>query len=937
MNAYGRIFSVATTIALIAIASPAFAQVYVGGSGNAAVEVDLDALNSLPGTGPVKSRAVKLRHPKTLRLENHQAIQYDSELETTIVGGGGKQLAELSDLKPLTRHGAVRHGRVNRSRQPATTVVQAEPQKMTIAPAAAIQKAVYHGRRHGRAQLANAATPLHDPLIAGNKALAAHRDPGDMSADDLNYLQRVCAIQPKPPGSAMDVPTRAIPVEAQSATSEPAPASPPHPAPVPAPGPPPAILPAPQEEEPAPAQPAPHADAEPLPPAIKNNLQQRKQQLAMVETTPPPTPMPAPIPAPAAVPAKQTPQPDDEPAPVQPAPHAEPLSPAINANLQKRKQQLAMAETASAPARPPAPIPAATPAILPMPHDYDPAPIQSVPAAVVEPSPPPAKVKPQNHNQLIASAEPPQPSPAPMPTQTSQSNNAPVAVQPASQGTIQPLPPDVEAALQRRKQQIAAEASEPSQPAAVKPVQPLPPHNQLAELTPAPTPTTEPATVPPHGIVNRAPLAPIRSDDYDDAATEVQPQASAAKPPQPAPVRQPLPPIVQDSQQAPAPAQTLVQAHTLPQKPTMTANTAITPQPTVNPPPQPIVAATPMVLDEPIVATPKPPTQAKIVGSPPAAPQVTQAAAVVAQQPQSTPAVSPAPQQMLLDMPAPVKAKQPQPPVVKPIVMASNDISAASPETKPAPSPAPSIAPVAAKPAPTVTPDTHDDEEVAIPDAQELDKPKPVLVADNASSIQTASLPPETQGNANIPSSRPTVPSATPAIADKAAVTEQRRPASPAPVTIPASPQIQSAPVPAPEIIQTASLPPPPVVPQAAPAKPEPAALKAPNPPAPTGDLPLHIDYQANSSDPSSGSTARLDALVARLQSNGDLRVELRSFASGGEGGPSKARRLSLSRALAIRSYLTSRGVDANRIDLRALGAAPDQAGADRIDFFLVR
>ena len=45
----------------------------------------------------------------------------------------------------------------------------------------------------------------------------------------------------------------------------------------------------------------------------------------------------------------------------------------------------------------------------------------------------------------------------------------------------------------------------------------------------------------------------------------------------------------------------------------------------------------------------------------------------------------------------------------------------------------------------------------------------------------------------------------------------------------------------------------------------------------------------------------------------------------------SEARRLSLARALAIRSYLVSKGVPVNRVDVLAFGGATDGV-SDRVD-----
>ncbi len=50
------------------------------------------------------------------------------------------------------------------------------------------------------------------------------------------------------------------------------------------------------------------------------------------------------------------------------------------------------------------------------------------------------------------------------------------------------------------------------------------------------------------------------------------------------------------------------------------------------------------------------------------------------------------------------------------------------------------------------------------------------------------------------------------------------------------------------------------------------------------------------------------------------------------DGGPSKARRLSLSRALAVRAFLIDQGVRSTRMDVRALGDKVQDGPSDRVD-----
>lgn len=77
---------------------------------------------------------------------------------------------------------------------------------------------------------------------------------------------------------------------------------------------------------------------------------------------------------------------------------------------------------------------------------------------------------------------------------------------------------------------------------------------------------------------------------------------------------------------------------------------------------------------------------------------------------------------------------------------------------------------------------------------------------------------------------------------------------------------------------------------------------------------------------------ATLDKLADILHKNGGVRITLTAYADNTGSTPREARRLSLSRALAIRDYLTSKGVSSARIDVRALGANVPSGEPDRVD-----
>ena len=78
----------------------------------------------------------------------------------------------------------------------------------------------------------------------------------------------------------------------------------------------------------------------------------------------------------------------------------------------------------------------------------------------------------------------------------------------------------------------------------------------------------------------------------------------------------------------------------------------------------------------------------------------------------------------------------------------------------------------------------------------------------------------------------------------------------------------------------------------------------------------------------------RLAGYLSRHQTQ---RVVLRAHAADGGLGSSHARRLSLSRALAVRSFLVDSGVPANRIYVRPLGSEVTEGPPDRVDILPLR
>ncbi len=179
------------------------------------------------------------------------------------------------------------------------------------------------------------------------------------------------------------------------------------------------------------------------------------------------------------------------------------------------------------------------------------------------------------------------------------------------------------------------------------------------------------------------------------------------------------------------------------------------------------------------------------------------------------------------------------------------------------------------------------------------------------------------------PSPPPTPPAPAPAAqaaAQPAAPPALRGPsgveASTAPATPPAA---AAAPAPAPA-------PPPPTATRAA----STAPVQTANVPQ-GGGVPGRVVFPPNVTDVADQARPALDAVIRSMKSDDQLRIQLVAYASGAPDQASQARRVSLSRAIAVRSYLIEQGVRSTRIDVRALGNRPDSGGpADRVDIVAV-
>lgn len=95
----------------------------------------------------------------------------------------------------------------------------------------------------------------------------------------------------------------------------------------------------------------------------------------------------------------------------------------------------------------------------------------------------------------------------------------------------------------------------------------------------------------------------------------------------------------------------------------------------------------------------------------------------------------------------------------------------------------------------------------------------------------------------------------------------------------------------------------------------------------------LSVPFMPGDEKASPDILARLDnEVLPLLQKNPNWRIQIQAFSSPDNDIRSSARRTALSRALSVREYLISKGIEAPRMDIRALGMETDRDPLDRID-----
>jgi outer membrane protein OmpA-like peptidoglycan-associated protein len=99
----------------------------------------------------------------------------------------------------------------------------------------------------------------------------------------------------------------------------------------------------------------------------------------------------------------------------------------------------------------------------------------------------------------------------------------------------------------------------------------------------------------------------------------------------------------------------------------------------------------------------------------------------------------------------------------------------------------------------------------------------------------------------------------------------------------------------------------------------------------------VRLLFEEGAADLSDAVKRDLGRFAEDLLRRDQQRVQLLAYAKGTADAASRARRLSLTRALAVRTYLMEQGVLPTRIDVRALGNKAEEDPRDRVDVELAQ
>jgi outer membrane protein OmpA-like peptidoglycan-associated protein len=133
--------------------------------------------------------------------------------------------------------------------------------------------------------------------------------------------------------------------------------------------------------------------------------------------------------------------------------------------------------------------------------------------------------------------------------------------------------------------------------------------------------------------------------------------------------------------------------------------------------------------------------------------------------------------------------------------------------------------------------------------------------------------------------------------------------------------------------VATPAAAPTPALPSRLPGAPPPSTVVPAPSPSP---LPLpptvRLVFEAGKADLTPADQAAIQDLARSIPAPAADSISVLAYAAGKPDDPSTARRLSLSRGLAVRSVLLASGVPSAQIYVRALGSTPSNGPADRVE-----
>ena len=104
------------------------------------------------------------------------------------------------------------------------------------------------------------------------------------------------------------------------------------------------------------------------------------------------------------------------------------------------------------------------------------------------------------------------------------------------------------------------------------------------------------------------------------------------------------------------------------------------------------------------------------------------------------------------------------------------------------------------------------------------------------------------------------------------------------------------------------------------------------------GSRKLHMVFEPNDKTANDNHRYAIQEMILpRLKENKELRLRLESYASKQNNSLSGDRRISLSRVMALRKFLLDNAIEANRLDIRSLGAQTNTHPMDRVEIHILK